>query len=121
MITTAAEVVIAPRSSVDLAVKLAEPITLVQLTEYGETASTPIETLLTKNSTWATVPSGSEAFAETVTAAGAVNNEVTNGAVKDAVGGRLFTTEIDTALALAVKPKSSVATAVIVWLPKVEV
>ena len=50
-----------------------------------------------------------------------MNNEVTKGAVKDAVGGKLFTTEIETELEVAVKPRSSVATAVITWLPKVEV
>jgi hypothetical protein len=43
-----------------------------------------------------------------------VNNEVTTGAVKVAVGGKLFTTLIFTAAEVAVKPRLSVATAVIV-------
>src|SRR5688572_8813313 len=84
----AADVVVAPSSSVARAVSEYVPAgTLFQAMLYGLVVSLPISVVPWKKSTRATVPSVSLAVALTVMLAGAVNVAPLAGAVSAAVGG----------------------------------
>src|SRR6266571_4153594 len=85
---TAAEVVLKPRLSVARAVSACVPAArLERVTLKGAAIAVPTSAAPSKKSTFATVPSVSDALALTVTLAGAMKSALLAGAVMLTVGG----------------------------------
>jgi hypothetical protein len=118
VIVRAADDIEAPSLSVAIAVNEYEPGgTLLHVTLYGEAASDPINVVPAKKSTFAIVPSGSDAVASTVIVAGAANVAPAAGLVSDTDGVWLLATVIVRAPDVLVAPRLSVATARSEYVP----
>src|SRR5713101_2256127 len=108
MILTAADVVLAPTSSVALAVSVCVPVAgLIRVTPYGAAVSVPTSIAPSKKSTFATVPSLSVALAARETLAGVVKLALLAGEVMLTAGAA--STRMLTAAEVVLAPWLSVA------------
>src|SRR5712692_725419 len=118
IILTAAEVVLAPRLSVAIAVSVCAPAArLARATPKGAAVAVPTSVAPSKKSTLATLPSASPAVAVTVMLAGAMKTALLAGPVIVTVGGVSTIMIILTAAEVVLNPTLSVAIAVSVCVP----